>query len=213
MRLLICRVLFLSGFFINFAYGEMPASDSLLQLQQHWAQANYQLEGKAQKEAFLQLIDQAEVAKASYPDDAGISIWNGIIKSTYAGVKGGIGALKYAKAAKKDLERAIEIDDKALSGSAYTSLGTLYFKVPGWPIAFGSDKKAKELLSQALQLNPDGIDSNYFYGEFLREQGDDEQATRYLQKALQAAPRQGREVADEGRRKDIAIALEKITGR
>ena len=35
-------------------------------------------------------------------------------------------------------------------GSAYTSLGTLYFKVPGWPVGFGDEEKAEELLRKAL---------------------------------------------------------------
>ena len=55
----------------------------------------------------------------------------------------------------------------ALDGSAYTSLGTLYYKVPGFPIGFGDHKKARQLLEAALKVNPDGIDSNYFYGEYL----------------------------------------------
>ena len=52
-----------------------------------------------------------------------------------------------------------------------TSLGTLYYKVPGWPIGFGSDKKAREYLAKALDLNPTGIDPNYFMGEFLFDAG------------------------------------------
>ena len=61
---------------------------------------------------------------------------------------------------------ALKIIDKAFSGSAYTSLGTLYFKAPSWPISFGDDKKAEVMLKQALAINPDGIDSNFFYAEF-----------------------------------------------
>ena len=36
------------------------------------------------------------------------------------------------------------IDPKALDGSAYASLGSLFYQVPGWPIGFGDDKKAAE---------------------------------------------------------------------
>jgi Tfp pilus assembly protein PilF len=45
--------------------------------------------------------------------------------------------------------------------------GALYYQVPGWPIGFGDKDKANELLKKALALNPDGIDPNYFYGDFL----------------------------------------------
>jgi len=79
--------------------------------------------------------------------------------------------------------------------------------VPGWPIGFGSDDKARELLEKALALNPDGIDSNYFYGDFLYRQGDRDGARRVLQKALKAPPRPGRALADEGRRKEIESLL------
>jgi Tfp pilus assembly protein PilF len=117
--------------------------------------------------------------------------------------------MKYAKAARKDLETVIGIDGEALSGSAYTSLGALYFKVPGWPVGFGSDDKAEEYLLKGLSINPDGIDPNYFYGEFLYEQGEFEQSREYLLKAQKAPARPDRPVADEGRQKEIGALLSK----
>ena len=51
------------------------------------------------------------------------------------------------------------------------SLGTLYHRVPGFSVGFGSDRKAKEYLEKAVAINPDGIDRNYFYGEFLYDEG------------------------------------------
>lgn len=176
-------------------------------LQKEWAIDSYQLVGKAQKEGFETLIRQADHKVSAYPQAAELYIWRGIIESTYAGVKGGLGALKYAKSAKADLEKALELDAGALQGSAYTSLGTLYFNVPGWPIGFGDDDKAEELLKRALVINPDGIDPNYFYGDFLRSEKHYEEAKRYMEKALHANPRRGRTLADEGRRKEIKQAL------
>jgi hypothetical protein len=46
------------------------------------------------------------------------------------------------KQARKDFEAAIALDKTALAGSAYTSLGSLYYQVPSWPPGFGSNKKA-----------------------------------------------------------------------
>ncbi|MNN76418.1 hypothetical protein D3C81_1927940 [compost metagenome] len=108
------------------------------------------------------------------------------------------------------LELAIKLDDKALDGSAYTSLGALYYQVPGWPIGFGDDKQAERLLKQALQINPTGIDPNYFYGDFLIDQGHKAQGKLYLQKALAAPARPGRELADKGRHQDIQQRLDKL---
>lgn len=176
-------------------------------LQKDWAVANYQLTGDAQEMAFDVLVVKADSFLAVEPNSAGLLIWRGIIKSSFAGVKGGLGALSLIKESKKDLEKALEINDKALSGSAYTSLGTLYFKAPGWPISFGDNEKAEVMLKQALAINPDGIDSNFFYAEFLKEQGNMVKAKEYLKKAKSAPQRPNRPVADKGRHQDIAKAL------
>jgi len=182
-------------------------------LQTRWAMINYRLEGKAQLEAFETLQQTANQYTAEHPDDADGWVWSGIIKSTYAGARGGLGALGLARAARKDLETALAINDKAMAGSAYTSLGTLYLKVPGWPLGFGSDKKGKKMLLKGLEINPDGIDSNYFYAEFLRDQGKIPEARRYYLKARAAAPRPDRPVADQGRQREIEAALADIDAK
>ena len=97
----------------------------------------------------------------------------------------------------------MEIDPMALNGSAYTSLGALYYQVPSWPIAFGSSKKARRFLEKAIEINPNGIDSNYFYGDFLMGEKDYVSARLALKKAMEAPARPGRELADSGRRAEI----------
>lgn len=82
--------------------------------------------------------------------------------------------------------------------------------MPGWPIGFGDADKAEALLKQALQLNPAGIDSLYFWGDHLYRQKRYGEAREALQKALLAAPRPGRETADAGRRKEIEGVLADI---
>ena len=180
------------------------------ELQKNWAVANYQLTGDAQIKAYEALIEEADAAVADNANSAEVLVWNGIIKSAFAGVKGGLGALSYAKEAKKSLEASLKIDDKVLDGSAYASLGTLYFKVPGWPVGFGNDKKAAEFLAKALELNPDGIDSNYFYADYLQTKKEFEAAEKHLLKAQNAAPRADRPVADSGRQQEISIALAEV---
>ena len=188
------------------AAGQLTVHD----LQTRWAVANYQLKDKAQLEAFATLKADAENYTVAHADDADGWIWSGIIKSTYAGAKGGLGALSLAKAARKDLEFSLTIDDQAMMGSAYTSLGTLYLNVPGWPIGFGSDKKAEQMLHKGLEINPDGIDSNYFFAEFLRDQGNSAEARTYYAKAKAAAPRSDRPLADQGRQQEINTALAEL---
>lgn len=179
-------------------------------LQQRWAEINYQLDEDKREQAFEQLLQQADQVVSSNTDKAEAYIWRGIIASSYAGAKGGLGALDLTKRSKADLEQALTIQPDALQGSAYTSLGVLYYKVPGWPVGFGSDKKAKQLLTKALEINPQGIDPNYFYAEFLTEERDYKAAMRYLELAKQAPARPDRPLADSGRKQEIAALEQKL---
>ena len=131
------------------------------------------------------------------------------IKGAVPGAKGGLGALDLVKQARDSLEQAIGIDPKALGGSAYTSLGSLYYQVPGWPVSFGDGKKAEKLLKQALALSPDGIDPNFFYGDYLFREKRYAESAAALEKALAAPSRPGREIADSGRRKEVEVLLAK----
>jgi tetratricopeptide (TPR) repeat protein len=204
-------LLFILSVTANLALADISAD--IDQLQKRWAEVNYQLEGKDQVSAFEELAAVAEQITADNPEEAAAWIWSGIIKSTFAGAKGGLGALGLAKESRADLEKAMTIDADALNGSAYTSLGTLYYSVPGWPIGFGDDEKAEELLTRALALNPDAIDNNYFYGTFLINEKRYEEARNYLNKAQQAPARPGRSIADSGRQIEITQALDDIQGK
>ena len=176
-------------------------------IQHSWAHIQYEVAEKQRAAAFEQLSSETQAFTAQRPALAEAWIWQGIVTSSWAGAQGGLGALGKAKDAKDDLEKSLTLDPKALQGSAYTSLAALYDRVPGWPIGFGDSDKAEQLLKQALQLNPDGIDSLYFWGDHLYRQKRYAEARAALQKALQAAPRPGRETADAGRRKEIAALL------
>lgn len=187
--------------------------EDLTSVQSGWAMATYQNTGERKITALENLMTSSDAQVRQHPDAAELLIWNGIVKSSLAGAKGGLGALSLAKAAKKSLEQAMVLNPQALDGSAYTSLGTLYAKVPGWPVGFGDDQKAESLLLKALQINPNGIDPNYFYGEFLRDQGDTAKARLYLLRARKATPRPGRELADQGRQSEISAALKALDGR
>lgn len=187
--------------------------EEVARLQLNWEQVRYQTPKPAQEQQFERLLADAQKTAAQYPGSAELLIWYGIIESTYAGSKGGLGALANAKNARKSLEQALAIDPQALAGSAYTSLGSLYYQVPGWPIGFGDNKKALELLQKGLAINPDGIDPNFFYGDYLYRKGEYDEAARALRKALQAPARPSRKLADEGRRGEIAQLLDKIAAK
>ena len=179
-------------------------------IQQSWAHIQYELPEGQRTAAFEKLAAQASSFKQERQTVAEAWIWSGIVTSSWAGAQGGLGALGKVKDAKADLEKALALDPKALQGSAYTSLGALYDRVPGWPIGFGDSDKAEQLLKVALQMNPNGIDSLYFWGDHLYRQKRYVEAKAALQKALLAAPRPGRESADAGRRKEIEALLVEV---
>lgn len=192
------------------AVTQVPAGDlnsDIAALQSEWATIKYKSSPKGQKQQFEALAGKAQTVTARYPDNTEPLIWEGIILSTWAGAKGGLGALSLVKQSRDRLEKALAIDAQALDGSAYTSLGTLYYKVPGWPIGFGDTDKAEELLKMALDINPDGIDPNFFYGEFLYEEDRYPESVTVLEHALQAPPRPARPVADAGRKAEIEQLL------
>ena len=176
-------------------------------LQQEWERIKYQRPAAEQEKAFEALTHEADAVRTRHAGRAEAHIWYGIIAASYAGARGGLGALSAVKDAKKALEQALAIDPAALQGSAYTSLGSLYYQVPGWPIGFGDDEKARQMLHKGLALNPQGIDPNYFLGDFLYRKGELDGAREALARALKAPPRPGRELADVGRRKEIESLL------
>lgn len=184
--------------------------DELLAIQTRWAEIQYQLPEDQRPDQFEALRKRTQDFAQRHPERPEAKIWDGIVLSTWAGAKGGLGALSLVKSARSDFEQAIAQDPTSLDGSALTSLGSLYYQVPGWPIGFGDDDKARELLTKALELNPNGIDSNYFYADYLLDQGNDSEARRYFNKALQAPPRPQRPLADEGRKQEIREKLKQL---
>lgn len=185
-----------------------PVATQISYLQGEWARIKYQIPDKdTQLDAIQKLEDHAAKVTAAYPARPEPKIWEGIILSTDAGIIKGTSALPKVKKAKTLFETAIQQDSRALDGSAHTSLGSLYYQVPGWPIGFGDDEEAEKHLKHALQLNPDGIDANYFYADFLLQRSRQDEAKNYFERALQAPARPGRELADAGRRQEIKAAL------
>jgi tetratricopeptide (TPR) repeat protein len=182
------------------------------QLRSDWAHVQYATPEAGRLEAMSRLKVAADAAMATEPGSAGLLIWDAIITSSVAGLKGGLGALSLAKDARQRLEQAEKLQPGALNGSALTSLGALYYQVPGWPIGFGNKDKARTCLQAALKIDPDSIDANYFYADFLLAQGDRRGARQAAEHALAAPPRAGRELADSGRRAEVKALIARLGG-
>ncbi|MDO6565644.1 hypothetical protein Q4561_01105 [Alteromonas sp. 1_MG-2023] len=198
------------------AYTNLTFADSdntLLAIQQQWAAVNYHYESKDQEEAFIKLIEEAEAFAAVSNNSAEALTWLAITQSSAAKAKGGLGALDFAKAARANLEKAIDADESVLEGTALTVLAALYHNVPGWPVAFGSDKKAAGLFKKALTLFPNSMDTHYFYAEYLFDDGEYEEAAKHLKLAKDAPEKLNRPIADKGRRAEIEKLEAKVASK
>lgn len=186
---------------------EPPLNLAMADIGHRWAKIVYEVPDAEKDSAFAGLIGAAKQATSDFPDRAEPLIWQAIVLASAAKVEGGLKALSRVKEARELLLSAESMDANAMDGSIYGSLGSLYAKVPGWPIGFGDKKKAKTYLEKALAIDPANIDSNFFYADFLSDQGEYAKAAEYLKRAIAAPPRPGREDADAGRRREAADFL------
>jgi tetratricopeptide (TPR) repeat protein len=182
---------------------------ALQDIQHEWANANYMDSSSSERRAaFDALVEHSARLAEQYPTQVEAIAWDGIVLSTYAGVVSKLSAMRYAKAARERLHQAESMNPTALAGGVYASLGALYSKVPGGFLGFGDDELAEEYFQKALGVDETNLDTNYFYGEFLLEQGRTAEAVTYLTRALDAPAVQGRPVFDAGRRAEARSLME-----
>jgi tetratricopeptide (TPR) repeat protein len=185
-----------------------PLDASIEKLQHGWAAANYKTPDGDKEAVFKKLSEEAHKVTADNPGRAEPLIWEAIILGDYAREKGVLIDIKVAEKARDLLFDAEKIDPNALGGSIYTTLGLLHYKVLGWPFGFGDKDKARGYLEKALKIDPEGIDANYIYADFLLVRREHAKALEHFKKALNAPARAGREDADAGRKADIQKGID-----
>jgi len=208
-----CYLLILAGWFAALvvqptAWAMADFHSQLLAIQQRWAHIKYEIPKADRQDAFATLLHQSQTFHQMYPDNAEATLWSAVVLYNYAGEVRGIKALGMVKQSWRMLQQAEKIDPKAANGLIQTALGQLYYKVPGWPIAFGNATKAKDYLRQGLARNPDGLDANYFMGDYLLRKKDYRHAALYLRLAIHAPARQEHFIADSGRKADAKKLLQ-----
>ena len=151
-----------------------PQMDAeVLRINNEWARIRYLVANENQQLAQLQtLATQAAAVVRRYPNRAEPLLWQGIVTSEEAARASTFHQLGYATTARNILQRARAIDANAAHGGVTMSLGVLYYKVPGFPIAFGSASRARTLLLAALAQDPNGLDANFFYADFLESRAN-----------------------------------------
>jgi len=189
-----------------------PAMDAdVMRINNAWAHIRYQVRDRnAQYSQLTALEPQAHQVVQKYPGKAEPLLWEGIVVSEEAARASTLKQLGLATRARDILARAYAINPRVADGGAAMSLGVLYYKVPGWPLGFGSTAKARNYFQRALAQDPKGLDNNFFYGDFLAQEGDKNGARQFLQRALQAPTNPNRPVWDAGRRAEVRALLAKL---
>ncbi|MGE3318128.1 MAG: hypothetical protein AB7I18_02430 [Candidatus Berkiella sp.] len=203
--------LFLSFSLCIFAWHALAAPhEEIVKLRTDWAKAKYEAPRKQQLAALERVISEADALNNKYPNDPEVMVWYATALSSFAQLKGGIGVLPRVKKARGLLEEALTKQPRVENGFGFGVIGAMYARVPGWPVAFGDKKKARKFLETYIKIDPKGIDSNYYYGDFLVDNGEYEAGRRHLEIAKNAPIRKGYEIQDKGRKSEIAASLAKI---
>jgi tetratricopeptide (TPR) repeat protein len=188
---------------------------AILQLALDWEHIKFtETDKDLQEKQMAALANRAAQVAQQFQYRPEAEIWLGIIISEQASMASEndspFKALGFAKKARDILAKVLKVDPYVLDAGAPTSLGVLYYRVPGWPIGFGDKDKARQLLEEAVRNAPQGLDANYFYGDFLMEQHEYSDATRIFKYALALPPHPERPLWDKSRRLVMEADLAKM---
>ena len=201
--------------------GQVRAADAkslnaeILEIANAWAHTKFEVQDTAlQQKQIASLADRASALMQKYPGRAEPVIWKGVLLSEGASMASEdhsmLTARSLAYEARDVLLEAEKMDSSALEAGAPASLGVLYYRVPSFPIAFGDTGLARKYLEEAIHNAPNGLDANYFYGDFLYNERDYAGAQRVWKHALSVPTNAERPVWDKARRQVIQENLAKM---
>lgn len=211
--LLAARALALSAFLVLGGFAQAATPEELIRpIRDRWAEIKYGLPEKEQAAQYHALALQARELAERHPYMAEPLVWKGIVLATEAEATGGLEAYWLARKAQESFEESLKLDEKALNGSAYTGLATLHARGVLWPFGFGgkNNARAEKYFRKSLAIDPEGIDPNFLYGEYLFRLYRLNEARAYLELALKTPPHPGRELSDGRRREEIRALLARI---
>ena len=189
--------------------GAMAAADDLAAIEQQWAMLKYEQAGGNDRMARAEALEQAAADLAAKDPRSEALLLQANTLLLTAEIMHSAASLKKVGAARDVLLKADQAQPN--NPAVLSTLGSIYYEVPGWPISFGNRKKAEDYLRRAIAIDPDGRDTNFFMGDLMLETNRAGQAMAYLERALAAA--QQDTVLDRGRRAEVIEAIEKAKRR
>ena len=195
---------------------ETPSLKSeLLRLAHDWEHVKLQVSDRDDQERQMaSLAQRAGQIGKQYENIPDPIVWIGIITSEQASIANDNGspikALELAKRARDILEEVEKTNPETMDAGAPTTLGVLYDRVPGFPIGFGDKARARYYLQEAIRSAPNGLDANFFYGDFLYKHGEQSEAVRILERALTLPELSNRPIWDKSLRAAIQHILSEI---
>ncbi|PCH63489.1 MAG: hypothetical protein COC19_00965 [SAR86 cluster bacterium] len=133
------------------------------------------------------ILEEAESYRDNNPENAEAWLVCAVIRSDYAPTQGLMKMLGILRTARDELEISIELDEKILGGFAQAFLGMLYYRMPSWPVSYGSNKKAEKSFSEALRIDGNSMANNVYYAGFLIDEKKYHRAGTFLLSAEDAA--------------------------
>jgi hypothetical protein len=211
--LLALRTLVLGFLLLLGGFARAAAPEELVRpIQERWAEIKYRAPENQRAEQFHSLAVAARALAVENPYLAEPLVWEGIVLAAEAEARYGLEAYWLARKGRESFDESLKLDERALNAAAYAGLARLHAQALLWPFGFGSKNKvhAEKYFAKSLAISPDGIDPNFFYGEYLLGLYRLPEARDRLALALKAPRRPGRELADSGRLEEIHAALAKI---
>ena len=190
-----------------------PAAATAKTLNAEWAEIFYRLPSEAQTDKYSELLSRIRAFKAQYPRRAEPLILEAITLCTLAAADWGFDSLSRIGEARELLEKSIDLDPKAMEASAFLTLGNLYYRLPGWPLSFGDEDQALQYYEMAVRLYPDGLDANYFMGDYWLGEEEYDKALPYLEKADKAPLRPAHRLSDSKLKGEVEKALKAARNR
>jgi hypothetical protein len=205
------KPLLLSLVLLFAAAAQAAPSDELIRpIQDRWAEIKYRSPAKQQADLYNELSEKVRQISAANPNFPPALIWEGIVVSSEAGARGGLGGLSLAKDAKKVLEESLKLDEK--------SPQRLRLYQPRRALRQGSrlaaglrrQEKSRGAFPQVPERQPGRDRPELLLRRVPDRPGARRRRPQLSGKSAQAAPRPGRELADQGRRQEIQALLKQI---